>query len=261
MRKTPIFALLCCLLAAPFAHAAKWGDLTVQFTYDGAVPAPKPVDITKDKAFCGKTKLVNESLVVNPKNKGVANVVAYLYLGFDEDPPEVHPSYAKDAGAKVVIDNDACRFNPRVVLLRTTQTPVAKNSDDVGHNIKVDTLTNPSTNVLLPANTELQLDKFEESERLPATISCSIHPWMTGRLVVKDNPYMAVSDADGKLTIKNLPAGEWTIQFWHEKSGYVSKVKQGGAAKDWRRGRLKVEITPDGVDLGKVELPSSLFED
>jgi hypothetical protein len=82
---------------------------------------------------------------------------------------------------------------------------------------------------------------------------------MSGWLLIKDHPYMAVSDANGKLQIKNLPVGRWTIQFWHEKAGYVSDVSKAGQATEWPRGRLEVEIKSGDNDLGSFQLPPSLF--
>ena len=59
---------------------------------------------------------------------------------------------------------------------------------------------------------------------MPVKVACNIHPWMNAWLVVKDHPYMAVSDDNGKLEIKNLPAGEWSFQIWQEKAGYLREV-------------------------------------
>ena len=52
---------------------------------------------------------------------------------------------------------------------------------------------------------------------------------MKARLLVRPDPYFAVSDKDGNFEIKNLPAGtELEFQVWQEKSGYVEKAKIDG---------------------------------
>jgi hypothetical protein len=33
------------------------------------------------------------------------------------------------------------------------------------------------------------------------------------------NPFFAVTGKDGSFDIKNLPAGTYTLQVWHEKLG------------------------------------------
>jgi len=102
---------------------------------------------------------------------------------------------------------------------------------------------------------------FSHAEQLPARVSCAIHPWMSAWLLIRDNPYMASSDANGRLLIKNLPVGKWTIQFWHEKAGYLSQVNQGGKRIEWKNGRLEVDIKPGENKLGPITLEQTVFAD
>jgi hypothetical protein len=253
-----LFAILGAVLLADAVCAQQWGDLSATFVYDGEIPKEAPLQITKDVEFCGKFHVIDESLSVNAENKGIPNVFAYLYLGRSDAPPKPHSSYGQTATASVNLDNNCCRFDPHVLTLRTTQTLLLTNSDDIGHNCKIDTLVNPPINYTVPAKGKLE-HKFLLAERLPARVSCSIHPWMSAWLLIRDNPYMAVSDGNGKLVIKSLPVGTWTIQFWHEKAGYVSDVTQGARKTEWKRGRLEIEIKPGENDLGKVTLAETVF--
>jgi plastocyanin len=239
--------------------AADWGDLRGQVVYDGDPPKPKAVSITKDKPFCGKHNLVQESLLVNTKNKGIKNVIVFLYLGRGaSDSCDVHESYEETAKAEVVLDNDKCRFNPHVVLLRTSQTLKLGNSDPIAHNVKIDTFTNPPINYTLPSGGSMS-HQFAKEERLPAQVSCSIHPWMKGWLVIRKHPYMAVTDEDGKFEIKNLPAGEWQFTFWQERAGYLREVKVGDTQTS-RRGRANITIRAGDNDLGVIKAGPKLFE-
>ena len=132
------------------------------------------------------------------------------------------------------------------------------NKDPIGHNTKVDSLNKPM-NPLIPAGGELEV-KFEESDRLPVQVGCNIHPWMRGWLVIRDNPYFAVTDKEGNFEIKNIPAGDWQFQFWHEKAGYVREVKVDGKDVEWSRGRVDVSIKEGGaIDLGEVTVPAAAF--
>ena len=162
-------------------------------------------------------------------------------------------SYLAHATDSVVLDNKNCRFEPHVVPLWTTQTLVIKNSDPVGHNTNGSTFANTAFNVIIPSGGQIE-QKLAQPERLPAKAACSIHPWMTSWLVVQDNPYIGVSDKDGVLELKNLPQGEWTIQFWQEAAGYVQDVKVNGKATEWKRGRVDVKIeNGKATDLGSVQ--------
>lgn len=247
------------LLSCGTVPAAEWGDLTAKFVLDGTAPTPAPVQVTKDQEVCGKHKLVDESLVVNPQNKGIANVVVFLYLGRGEKPPAAHDSYKESATKSVLLDNANCRFAPHVVALRTKQPLVVGNSDPVGHNTNITTLRNPPQNVLVPANGKLNMT-FGVEESLPAPVACNIHPWMKGYVVIKEHPYVGVSDADGVVTIKNLPAGDWTFQVWQEKAGYITEATVGGKPTKWERGRVKQAIKAGANDLGEIKLKAALFQ-
>ncbi len=255
-----LFAWCVAGQTAGYAQAVEWGDLTARFIFDGTVPDESPLNVTTDVEFCGQFNVVDERLTVNAENKGIANVFAYLYLSRYDASPEVHPSYDQSANDVVILDNNKCRFDPHCVVLRTTQTLEIHNSDDVGHNCKIDTIANQAINYTIAAGGKLN-QQFEQPERMPSRVSCSIHPWMSGWLLIRDNPYMAISDSDGQLKIKNLPVGQWTIQFWHEKALYLTDVTQNGQPTQWRRGRLEVTIQPGENDLGEIKLDASAFAD
>ncbi|HEY6564398.1 MAG TPA: hypothetical protein VIY86_07860 [Pirellulaceae bacterium] len=252
--------LLSVLVPTHALIAAEWGNLSGTFVYDGALPNPTPIRIDKDVEVCGKHKLVDESLTVNSGNKGIANVVIYLSLDRGADEPAVHESYQSTANDEVTIDNEGCRFEPHIVLLRTTQTLVIGNKDPVGHNTKVDTLKNVAINPIVPANASIK-QKFPDAERLPSRVSCSIHTWMGGWVLIKDDPYFAITDADGHFEIPNVPVGKWTFQVWHEANGgtYLKEVSRGGKGEKWKKGKVDVDVKAGDNDLGTITVPASLF--
>lgn len=250
------------LLAASVAQAAEWGDLTATFVYDGTPPPPEKANVNKDVAYCGPFNVMNEAVVVNPKNGGVANILSFLYVSRTGTKPPVHPDYEKTAKDEIKLDNSKCRFEPHMTILRTTQTLLVGNSDNVGHNTNVTALAegNLSQNILVPAGAEIKMN-FPAEERFPMHVACNIHPWMNGKVIVKEHPYVAVTDQDGKLTIKNIPAGTWTFQFWHERPGYVKEVTIDGKKTSWKSGRVELTIKPGKNDLGEIKLAPSVFEE
>ena len=226
--------------------------------FDGKAPAPVKANVNKDIAYCGKFNVLDESVVVNPKNGGVANLLSFLYVSRDGKKPAVHPDFAKTANDEIKLDNNKCRFEPHFTVLRTTQTLIVGNSDSTGHNTNITALANPAQNILVPAGSELKM-KFPIEERFPMQVVCNIHPWMHGKVVVKEHPYVAVTDKDGKMTIKNIPVGKWTFQFWHERPGYVTKVTIDGKPTTWTRGRVELTIEPGKNDLGIIKMAPSVF--
>ena len=245
--------------------AQDFADVKMVFRYDGTPPTAPAVAVTKDQAFCGKKKLVDEALLVDAKTKGIANVIAYVYVRGAAKKPPVHPSFAKTAAAEVKLANTGCRFEPRMVLLRSTQTLLVQNPDSVGHNTKmdpIDQVKNPGQNFNLPAGSTLK-HKFNAAESFPAfPVSCSIHPWMKAWVVLKDSPYMGVSSKQGEMVIPKVPVGEWSFRLWQEAAGNVRNVpgKLGSKAiKTDRRGRIKVKVPKEGITL-TFNLPAKLFK-
>src|SRR5262245_26320894 len=230
------------------AGAQEWGDLEGTFLYKGTPPTPAKLQITKDPEYCGKHNVVDEAIVVNKDNKGVANVVVYL---MDQAKPKIHPDYEKDAKAKVTIDNENCRFSPHVQGIRTGQTLVVGNKDPIAHNTKAEFFNNNPFNDLIPASGSIE-KTFTKAETTPSIFSCSIHPWMNAYLLIREDPYFAISDKDGKLAIKNLPAGEHTFVVWSNK--FISAATVDGKATTWARGRAKLNIKAGKNSLGKIEI-------
>ena len=60
---------------------------------------------------------------------------------------------------------------------------------------------------------------FDDPEEAPVRFKCQVHPWMTAYVGVFDHPYFAVSGDTGAFSIKNLPAGTYTLAAWHERYG------------------------------------------
>ena len=110
---------------------------------------------------------------------------------------------------------------------------------------------NPEFNETVPNDAPLK-KKFDKTEADPvARSSCNIHPWMNAYVLVRDNPYMAVSGEDGTFEIKNVPAGKQEFVFWHEAKGNLRDLKVGKEKAD-RKGQIEVDV-PAGetLDLGE----------
>lgn len=234
--------------------ADEWATIKGKFVFGGDVPTAGELKADKDVEVCGKHKLLAEELVVGA-DKGIANVVVFVR---DKD-VKVNPDAAKAASSKVTLDNKNCRFEPHVAVVQVGQEFVVKNSDTVGHNSNIATVKNPPSNNLIPAGGEAAV-KFTSDEAVPAQVTCNIHPWMKGWLVVRPNPYAAVSKADGTFEIKDLPVGEVELQFWHEKAGYLGEMTIGGKSEKASKGRKKVAVAAGGTDLGEIVLAPGIFQ-
>lgn len=257
MKLRALTVLSIAILTSSQLQADDWGTLRGRFVYDGKAPERKPLNIVR-AAVCAANPPLDEDLVVNPKNGGLANIVVTLELKKGQKLTGIHPSYQKEEKGKVRVTNKNCRFEPRVTLLRTTQTLVLGNDDAIPHNALGFVLFNTPFNDTIPAkgNVNVQLGKVEPR---PAQVKCTIHAWMKGWLVVRDDPYMAVSDEDGNFEIKHLPEGEWTFRFWHEKAGYVKQIELNGTEVEDKKGLYTLPIDSEEVRLGEIHVSPDLF--
>jgi hypothetical protein len=251
---------LCCALVTALAASAgadekQWVTIKGQvvFPADKKIPQRKPLAVNA-QACLAKGPILDESVIVNPKNNGVKNVVVYLRP--DNNNPkaafaqgQIHPGDAKRKPVDLVIDQPCCMFIDRVTCARVGDTIVVKNPVAIAHNFFWNSDNNGAYNVNVPVNGQWKMPKVLVKESPPIQYKCTIHGWMTGYVRIFDHPYYAVTDADGKFEIKNAPAGKYRIVYWHENG------VRGGA-----KGRFGDQIEITAGKGGTMEMKPTEFD-
>jgi plastocyanin len=258
MRRVRLFAACAALVFAVAATAApkpqdKWATVkgTVVYPAAKAVPERKKLDVSQDKEHClSKGDILDESLIVNPKNKGIKNVILWLRPDSDDfkavlPKEQIHPDDAKRKPADVVIDQPCCMFIKRITTARVGDTIVVKNPAPVAHNFRWSSGNNGELNNTVAKESSYRMENPLVAENTAINFSCTIHPWMSGHVRVFDHPYFAVTDDDGKFEIKNAPVGKFRIVLWQEKVGFL-----GG--KMGRTGQ-PVDIAAAGTEVKPIE--------
>lgn len=235
---------------APAVEPTEWCDLSGQFVYEGAAPEARPISVTKDEQVCGKHNLVDESILVDPQN-GLKNVVVFIATN-KKQKLFVHPDYEATAKDVVRFDNKNCRFEPHILPVRISQTLELHNSDAVSHNSSIE-----QANPLLSKDATFDYH-FDKSKNEPVPVTCSIHAWMKGYVVARDNPYVAVSDEEGRFKIEKLPPGTHEFVVWHEASKGKLSAKAGSF--ELKRGKFKITIKPGENELGAIALGAGSFQ-
>jgi len=242
-----------------------WGTIKGVVTYDdkSKLPDNPAVNITADKAFCtkdGKLTLHRDEWVVDPKTRAVKNVIVWLS---DADPAKaqktawnkdlIHPSL-KEVPKKHEVDQPGCSFMPRVIALREGSELIVKNSAKVPHNIRIDGGDlGPKVNTSIPAGKELSIGEIK-ARFMPTQYDCTIHPWMKGWLISFEHPYYAVTEEDGKFELKNVPAGKFRLQVWHEGHGYVQKNKNDRGIEIEVKANETLDLNKDAATAKRLQL-------
>jgi hypothetical protein len=235
-----------------------WATIRGQFVYGGDnVPQMPPYNVNKEPNICteGGKAPPQEMLIVDPSSKGVKNVIVYL-----RNASRVNDS-AKAKSQPIVFDQKVCVFLTHVLSATVGETLDIRNSDPTGHNTNI---SGTGFNRLIPEGASVPLPVQKELA-VPAQVTCSIHPWMTAYFLPRKNGYHAVTDAEGRFEIANVPAGEpLEFQVWHESGaasgkGLVGTTPEAPDLKWSNRGRVTMTLKPDEVKEIKVVVPANAF--
>ena len=202
-------------------------------------PAPKKVEITKDKEVCALKPHFDEDLIVG-SNGGIANAVVIVKGAKGELKP-----------TNVEFDQKGCDYVPHVLAFPAGSTVDIINSDGILHNIHTYSTVNPSFNMAQPKFKKEIEEKVEKPEVIKVT--CDAHGWMHGWWVATDTPYFAVTDDKGNYTIKDVPAGNYTVEVWQEKLGTAGSE----ASRRERRRDGDDELLAEAEELSREVFASS----
>lgn len=206
------------LLALPASGMAAYeggdvkdgGSISGTVKFKGSAPAPKKLDVGKDREVCAKSPKTDPSLVVNGGN--LVNAVVTI--------TDIKKG-KKIELKKVTLDQKECEYHPHVLAFPAGSTVEILNPDGILHNIHSYSKANTPFNQAQPKfkkSLEVKIAKPEAVE-----VKCDVHGWMHGWLVATESPYFAVTDNSGGFKLSDVPAGSYTVEVWHEKLGKSSQ--------------------------------------
>ncbi|MGE0042117.1 MAG: carboxypeptidase regulatory-like domain-containing protein [Vicinamibacterales bacterium] len=199
--------------AASPVDAATAATISGRVVYGGPAPAPQVIRLDGDPTCLALQAGVErhaEDLLVG-EDGSLLNAFVYVKAGLEHVrfPVPTEP---------VVLDQQKCRYTPRVLGVRVGQPLEVRNSDPLLHNIRSDSAINQPFNMGQPV-AGLSFTRVFTTSEVMVPIKCDVHAWMQAWIGVVDNPYFAVTGADGRFTLPDLPPGTYTIESWHERLG------------------------------------------
>ncbi len=115
-------------------------------------------------------------------------------------------------------DQNGCQYSPHVFGVMVDQKIEIINDDETLHNVHALPKNSKQFNIAQPKKGMKMTQSFSSPEVM-VKVKCEVHNWMAAYVGVMDHPFFAVSDDQGNFTIKDLPAGDYEIEAWHEKYG------------------------------------------
>jgi hypothetical protein len=185
-------------------------------TYEGAVPANAAINLESDPVCvrARPTGLTLDTVLVN--DGGLEHVFVYVKDGLGD-------YYFDTPTTPVTLDQKGCHYSPHVFGVRTGQPLEIVNSDATLHNVNAMAHVNQGFN-MGQAIQGMKSAKVFTAPEVMIRIKCDVHGWMTAYAGVLSHPYFAVTANGGAFALKDLPAGTYTIEAWHEKLGAQTQI-------------------------------------
>ncbi|HVC21367.1 MAG TPA: carboxypeptidase regulatory-like domain-containing protein [Vicinamibacterales bacterium] len=127
-------------------------------------------------------------------------------------------------GGNAEMDQHKLKFEPHVLPIVEGTTVRFRNSDPVPHNVFSPNFEKYNLGTWKQGQSKTYTFKHP-CKTFPCVYDqlCLLHPEMSAYIVVLQNPYFAVTDEAGMYTIKDVPAGSYQLEVWHD-----GKLKAAG---------------------------------
>lgn len=234
--------------AAPFTAVTKvpqGATLRGRVSFRGTPPAASALPEVGRTPGDACAKSSGPRLVVDDKG-GVEGAVVSL----------VSPAMGRalDTTRPVPLTVTRCQFHPRVSIAPLAGQLVLKNEDDVLHN----------AHAYLGARTAFNVGLSRPGVEIPRRlvraglleVRCDAgHPAESAWVVVAKHPYHAVTDAQGRFELRDVPVGEHTIRVWHPGWRIAAQHPEGRHTFEAPRVmRKKVNVTASAAVTVDFEL-------
>lgn len=203
----PLMSMI--LLASSSLYGA---DVSGRVSFSGIAPEPQKIDMKTDST-CVKLHskpVFNEEVLVN-SNGTLKNVFVYVKEGLEGQSFEIPKQPAE-------LVQEGCMYTPRVFGVQAGQPIQMINKDATLHNIRAKAVEQKEFNLGMPMQGMKIKKQFAKTEVM-VPFKCDVHPWMKAYAGVLPHPFYAVTDDTGSFRFSGLPAGEYTLEAWHEKFG------------------------------------------
>jgi len=206
------FALLLSLLQGPVRTEADISTTTGSIHGEVRITSNLTAQRMRFRLYPG-FKSIPPPTVEEKRDDEWQNIVIYLK-------PTPSLTVATGSNKKLQIAQLGETFIPHVLPIVKGSTVEFPNLDPIFHNV-----------FSLSGTKSFDLGRYPKGDSRSVTfdqagivpVFCHLHSDMSAIIVVLDNPYFVVPGPDGRYQIENIPAGNYTLVAWHERSEQVEQ--------------------------------------
>ena len=166
-----------------------------------------PVDIKVEFIQAAAAKKQASTRSVDPSN------IAVWLIPLDPGAERSASTAAAKLVPKLVQSNKA--FEPHMLVIHVGTVVGFPNKDPFFHNV-FSLFDGRRFDLGLYEAGSAKSVRFDRSG--VSMLFCNIHPQMSAVVVTVDTPYYGVSDAEGRISIHEVPDGRYQLQVWSERS-------------------------------------------
>jgi plastocyanin len=173
--------------------------------------------------------------VKDRKGAPVSDAVVYAKGSADSSPRAMKQG---------TIDQINKEFVPFVTAVQVGTAIMFPNKDNIRHHVYS----------FSPAK-KFELPLYEGTPAAPVvfdkvgfvTLGCNIHDWMIAYVAVLPTPYFQITGRDGRVVLKNLPAGQYIVEVWQPSlKGSPEQIAQHvDLSEGARELAFTLELKPD----------------
>lgn len=212
------------------------GTVAGKVTLSGEVPKPKGYNLTTlpDPIYCGRISDGQGWRLLQPFNVGPHHEFQQVVVRLEG----VENGKPFEESKPPRIEAVDCRFMPFVNVVRDQQDLMVVNMDPAMHDIQAYETSKLGPRVLFnvplpispryPNEAGLSAHFHKHYAGTPITqtvkmtkgrrvfvMQCGFHAYMESWALVVDDPYVTITDQDGRFEIGDIPPGTYQLTLWH----------------------------------------------
>jgi plastocyanin len=160
--------------------------------------------------------------IVTLDEKPVGGVIIYL--------ESVETRQLAPSRKPIVIEQRNLTFSPNVIPVVQGATIKFINSDNVHHGIFSPSSGADKFNFGTYGHGEQRLVKLDTLGEI--VILCNVHLEMEARVLVVKDPYFAVTTAEGRYLVQDIPPGAYLLRVWRKHNQALAEPLELSLARD-----------------------------